>query len=273
MKEVFKIELSDIRTLYDQLDEQLSIDTTQIPLAYCQGKRSLGKCKLKRIKAEEGDYYEPVSIHINKRLFEDKYHNELIDTAKHEYAHAANCLINKEKAGKPHGYYWKKICDIIGCSPKATTSFAFDSNNENNEKQNEQISSNQYFYLLVCGSRSFDDYNLLRNKLNYYLQNKKNIVIVSGGAKGADSLAEKYAKERGCEIKIFIANWDKYGKRAGYIRNEKMFKYIAQFPEHGCVAFWDGNSRGTMHDINIAKAMKVPIKIVKYQKMNEGKIK
>lgn len=247
------------------MDERLSIDTSHIPLDYCRGESLLGKCKFKKIKAEEGDYYEPASIHINKRLFEDKYYNELIDTAKHEYAHAANLIINKEKEGKPHGYNWKKISNIIGCSPHATTKFSFASDDAlqtiKNNKPN--IPADQYFYLLVCGSRSFDNYNLMRDKLDYYLQNKRNIVIVSGDAKGADSLAKKYAKEKGYEIKIFMARWDKYGKRAGYIRNEKMFNYIKRFPECGCVAFWDGKSRGTMHDINIAKTIKVPIKIVK----------
>lgn len=60
----------------------------------------------------------------------------------------------------------------------------------------------------------------------------------------------------------FMARWDKYGKRAGYIRNEKMFNYITKFPDFGCVAFWDGNSPGTLQDINLAKKMNVPIKIV-----------
>jgi hypothetical protein len=61
---------------------------------------------------------------------------------------------------------------------------------------------------------------------DYYLSKKiqsgEKVVIISGGAKGADSLGERYAQERGLEVKVFRADWDKYGKRAGILRNTKM---------------------------------------------------
>lgn len=82
------------------------------------------------------------------------------------------------------------------------------------------------FYCLVAGSRTITDYNYIKETLDYFLQNKTEITIVSGGARGVDSLAERYAKERNYGLKIFPADWDRYGKQAGYIRNDEMHKYI-----------------------------------------------
>lgn len=46
--------------------------------------------------------------------------------------------------------------------------------------------------------------------------------IISGHARGADQIAEMYADEKGIPVRVFPADWDKYGKKAGYIRNKKM---------------------------------------------------
>ena len=80
------------------------------------------------------------------------------------------------------------------------------------------------FYLLVAGSRSFNNYSLLKEKLDYLLKNQisKEIHIVSGGAKGTDTLAERYAREKGYQLHIFPADWNSFGKSAGYLRNKQM---------------------------------------------------
>ena len=63
--------------------------------------------------------------------------------------------------------------------------------------------------VIVAGSRTFNDYRLLRNKLDQILANKlPDIVIVSGGARGADTLGERYAQEKGLPVKQFPADWD-----------------------------------------------------------------
>lgn len=123
------------------------------------------------------------------------------------------------------------------------------------------------FYLLVAGSRGFNNYALLKEKLDYFLKNQtdKNIHIVSGGARGADTLAERYAKERGYEMHVFPANWDRFGKSAGYRRNEQMHKFIAQFPKRGCVCFWDGKSKGTKHNFELCKNYDTPLRKVLYE--------
>lgn len=76
----------------------------------------------------------------------------------------------------------------------------------------------------------------------------KDTVLVSGGARGVDSVAEGAARERGLEVEIFPANWKKYGKRAGFLRNEDIVKAADKV-----YAFWDGQSRGTRHTMELAK--------------------
>lgn len=117
---------------------------------------------------------------------------------------------------------------------------------------------------LVVGSRNFNDYELMKENLDSILSTYEDICIVSGGAKGADSLAERYAKEKGYKLKVFPADWDKYGKSAGYIRNEEMHRYISQFEERKCVAFWDGESKGTAHSFNLCKQYDNPLSIVRF---------
>ena len=68
--------------------------------------------------------------------------------------------------------------------------------------------------VIIAGSRYFNNYELLRQYVDHILQNvsqKESIEIVSGGAKGADELGERYAKERGYKITRFPADWNKYG--------------------------------------------------------------
>lgn len=100
--------------------------------------------------------------------------------------------------------------------------------------------------LVVAGTRSFNDEKLLYDTLDSI--EGPIVEIVSGHAKGADSLGEKYAKDKGIDLVIFPANWTKYNKTAGPIRNEKMIKYA-----DAVVVFWDGKSTGTYNMIKLAE--------------------
>lgn len=71
--------------------------------------------------------------------------------------------------------------------------------------------------------------------------------IVSGAARGADRLGERYASANGIKITRFIPDWDRHPKRAGFLRNEEMANYADTL-----VAFWDGHSKGTRHMIEYA---------------------
>ena len=126
---------------------------------------------------------------------------------------------------------------------------------------------NEDFYLLIAGSRSFDDYKLLKEKCDEIIKDKSvNIHIVNGGARGADSLASLYARENNYEVRVFPAKWDKYGKSAGYIRNEEMHQYISKFKNRACICFWDGSSKGTKHNFYLCKKYNTQLYIINYGK-------
>ena len=114
--------------------------------------------------------------------------------------------------------------------------------------------------LAIVGSRTFDDYHFFQQSIC-----KKFIIpyigcIVSGGAKGTDTLAEKFAHAHEIPTMIFLPEWDVYGKRAGFIRNEKIIKYADEV-----IAFWDGKSRGTKSSIDLAKKECKPMYIIYFE--------
>ena len=116
-----------------------------------------------------------------------------------------------------------------------------------------------YMKVIIAGGRTFSNYDLLFQTCDKVLSLQTEIEIVSGTANGADKLGEKYANEKEYPIKQFPADWDKYGKSAGYKRNEEMAKY-----SDGLIAFWDGKSKGTKHMIDLAKRHNLKIKVIKY---------
>ena len=90
--------------------------------------------------------------------------------------------------------------------------------------------------------------------------------IISGGARGADTLGERFANEMGLEISRFIPDWDGLGKRAGYVRNAEMAKFAVEDGNYGVlIAFWDGQSRGTKHMIDLAKRYGLEVHVVNYK--------
>ena len=107
----------------------------------------------------------------------------------------------------------------------------------------------------VVGGREFNDYVLLAEELQQHVP----FILVSGGARGADSLAERFANKHGLEKLIFEADWNKYGKSAGYRRNVTIVEHADLV-----IAFWDGKSKGTKHTIDIAEKKGVPSSIVSY---------
>lgn len=126
------------------------------------------------------------------------------------------------------------------------------------------MKENNAFKLIIAGSRTFNDYDVLKKEVDEFLSEisavEMPIEIVSGGATGADSLGERYAKERHLPIRVFKADWDKDGKAAGPIRNKEMAKY-----SHGLVAFWDQKSSGTANMIAVASINGLAIKVYAYK--------
>jgi len=116
--------------------------------------------------------------------------------------------------------------------------------------------------LAVIGSRTIKDYIFVENKLCEIIEKYNEIdTIISGGAKGVDSLAEKFANEYGLKTIIFKPDWKKFGKGAGFIRNKQIIEN-----SDIVVAFWDGKSNGTKHSIELAKKMNK--KLIVFKKVN-----
>ncbi len=113
--------------------------------------------------------------------------------------------------------------------------------------------------LIVAGSREFNNYDLLKKSIQENFQRYEVEEIVSGTARGADTLGEQFAIEYSIPIKKFPANWDLYGKSAGYRRNVEMADYA-----DALIAFWDGKSKGTGHMINIAKDKNLRVIVVNF---------
>lgn len=121
--------------------------------------------------------------------------------------------------------------------------------------------------LIVAGGRDFDNYKFLSKKLDRLLSNTTEpVTIICGGARGADTLGEDYAEDNDHSVIKMPAEWDKYGKSAGYRRNEDMAKIATH-----CVCFWDGESKGTKHMIDLAKRYKLNLRVVKYKKDTKPK--
>ena len=107
----------------------------------------------------------------------------------------------------------------------------------------------------VIGSRNLNNYAELEKELEKYDISE----IVSGGAKGADQFAERYAYEKSIPIEIIKPDWARYGKGAGVIRNREIIDHC-----DAVIAFWDGESKGTKSSINFAEkaGKKVTVHIV-----------
>lgn len=124
------------------------------------------------------------------------------------------------------------------------------------------------FKVIIAGGRDYDDFDRLVVKMDKILSNvvKKgmNIIVVSGCAKGADQLGEKYAELRGYYVEKHPADWYKYGKSAGYRRNAEMAKSVDENIDGGLVAFWDYKSRGTENMIDVAKRYGLSTRILEY---------
>jgi hypothetical protein len=111
--------------------------------------------------------------------------------------------------------------------------------------------------IAVIGSRGFNDVQLLEVKLDTI----KNLIIelISGGAQGADTLAEAWALANNIPIKLFKPDWKKYGRAAGIKRNKQIIESCDY-----CIAFWDGKSKGTASSLKFCKQFNKPFEIVAY---------
>ena len=111
--------------------------------------------------------------------------------------------------------------------------------------------------LAVIGSRSFNDYEFLSKTLDEIIEKHLDPfalftndlpVIISGGARGTDTLAERYADSNNYKKIIYLPDWNKYGRNAGMIRNKLIIKDAKIV-----ICFWDGFSKGSKNSLDLAR--------------------
>lgn len=115
--------------------------------------------------------------------------------------------------------------------------------------------------VIIAGCRDYDNYDEAREYIDYCvsdIRQKYQIIVVSGGCKGADLLGERYAEENGLEIERYPADWKTYGRSAGPRRNMQM----AEVSDY-VICFWDEKSKGTKSMIDYACKCGKPVKIKK----------
>lgn len=106
--------------------------------------------------------------------------------------------------------------------------------------------------LAIVGSRSFDNYERLLGVMGIFYECHTSFhTIVSGGAKGADKLGERWAEYWHIPIEQYLPDWNKNGKAAGFLRNQQIVDACDMV-----LAFWDGKSSGTKDTIERAKRAK-----------------
>ena len=119
--------------------------------------------------------------------------------------------------------------------------------------------------VIIAGGRDFTNVNVMATTLNN-LQDVDHVIeiekltLICGMARGADLTAYKLFSEVGLPVKMYPADWDQYGKSAGYIRNNQMAAVADML-----IAFWDGESRGTAHMIDTMKQQHKSVFVFNYE--------
>lgn len=113
--------------------------------------------------------------------------------------------------------------------------------------------------LMIIGPREITnaDYRKVSTCIIEYTNVQKVDEVISGGAKGVDSIAEYQAKLSGIPFRLFAADWNRLGKSAGYQRNREMVDYCTE-----ALVFWNGESKGTKHSIDLLEKSGKPYTLI-----------
>ena len=112
--------------------------------------------------------------------------------------------------------------------------------------------------VVIGGCREYADYAFFKLRLDEILKDLSGeITIISGHCSGVDRMGERYAEEKGFRVKIFLPEWDKYGRAAGPMRNKEMVACADLI-----IAFWNGRSKGTSSLIQYAKIRKKELIVI-----------
>lgn len=169
-------------------------------------------------------------------------------------------VITREEVAALHGKDLMCFCAPKQCHGDYLAQVAADAYAE--IQQEQESSTMAEFKLIVAGGRDFNDYDRMSADLFDLAENElgaEQVSIVSGMARGADSLAVEFADREKVKLHEFPAQWDTYGRSAGYRRNADMAA-----ASHGLLAYWDGKSRGTKHMIDIARSRGLRVWVKEY---------
>lgn len=114
-------------------------------------------------------------------------------------------------------------------------------------------------------TEAFTNFSLAKDRIIMQLINKtRNQELLSDVP-----YIDLYATEHNYHLIVFPAQWDEFGKKAGFIRNEQMHRYIASKQDRGVIAFWDGESKGTFQSFDLSKKYNNQIRVIKYKNIEK----
>jgi hypothetical protein len=118
--------------------------------------------------------------------------------------------------------------------------------------------------LAVVGSRNITNEELIFDSINSIANGRLDtLTIISGGARGVDSIAAIWSKQNNVPLIVFTADWKKFGRKAGIVRNNDIIKECDTV-----LAIWDGKSKGTYHSIKLGYSLNKNVVIVNPYIMN-----
>ena len=117
--------------------------------------------------------------------------------------------------------------------------------------------------LSIVGSRTITSFKWFEKELERVLEEENYIpgAIISGGAKGTDSLAERWARKLKVPFILYFPDWNKYGKRAGFVRNKLIVQNCDKL-----IAFIEDDSQGTLNSIGLAEGVNKLLKVIEYKR-------
>lgn len=152
--------------------------------------------------------------------------------------------------------------------------------------EENRIKDKTRFYLIISGDKDFTQSSfvpvvvneqvslmeaqdvvarLTDGMLKSRVENKFEIIVNCGDNQGADLMANIYANSRQYECKTFKADWDNYGNKAGYLRNQSLFTHVGLHEHKGGVIFWDGEDSYTRNLIFLGWEYGVPLRVFNYK--------
>lgn len=170
--------------------------------------------------------------------------------------HVVAINIEKCKIGCYYCDEWEKFYPTKGFSSNSELICKLWLSNHLKKIENK-VNKEQSMRTIIAGSRSIYDYQFLLDAIDECGWTPT--TVISGAAKGADNLGEDWAYDHKVPCELFPADWNKFGKSAGYRRNVQMAENA-----DALIALWDGQSRGTKHMIDIAKSkgLKIYVKVI-----------